>query len=167
MIAGPIYRLAARRGGPFVRLNCTAIPAGLVESELFGHEPGAFTGGIARRIGRFELATWARSSSTRWATSRSASNRSCFACSRHASSSGSAARARSGPDTRVIAATNRPPEELVEAGQCGADLFYRLNVFPIDLPPLRARRDDIPLLVRHFVAHHARSLGRRIDAIPI
>jgi formate hydrogenlyase transcriptional activator len=165
LIADLIHRLSRRRGGPLVKFNCTAIPAGLLESELFGHERGAFTSAIARRLGRFELAnngtlfldeigdlpldlqpkllrvleeqTFERIGSTQ--TIRT--------------------------DVRVIAATNRPLEELVEAGEFRADLFYRLNVFPIDLPPLRERTEDIPPLVRHFVAHHARNVGRRIDAI--
>src|SRR5580765_4830406 len=165
LIAGLIHRLSARRNGPLVQFNCTAIPAGLLESELFGHERGAFTSAIARRIGRFELAhdgtlfldeigdlpldlqpkllrvleeqAFERLGSTQMIQT----------------------------DVRVIAATNRPLEELVEAGEFRADLFYRLNVFPIDLPPLRERPEDIPPLVRHFVAHHARNVGRRIDAI--
>src|SRR5438876_4569854 len=166
LIGGLIHTLSTRRARPFVKFNCTAIPPGLLDSELFGHERGAFTGAIARRIGRFELAhkgtllldeigdlpldlqpkllrvleeqEFERIGSTQ--TMRS--------------------------DVRVIAATNRPLEELVEAGEFRADLFYRLNVFPIDLPPLRERAEDIPLLVRHFVMHHARKLGRRIDSIP-
>jgi len=165
LIAELIHRLSARRDAPFVKFNCTAIPAGLLDSELFGHERGAFTGAIARRTGRFELAhngtllldeigdlplelqpkllrvleaqEFERIGSTR--TIRS--------------------------DARVVAATNRPLEELVEAGEFRADLFYRLNVFPIDLPPLRERTEDIPLLVRHFVTDHARKVGRRIDSI--
>src|SRR5207249_4427869 len=165
LIGGLIHTLSTRRARPFVKFNCTAIPAGLLESELFGHERGAFTGAIARRIGRFELAhngtllldeigdlpldlqpkllrvleeqEFERIGSTQ--TIRS--------------------------DVRVIAATNRPLEELVEAGEFRADLYYRLNVFPIDLPPLRERAEDIPLLVRHFVMQHARKLGRRIDSI--
>ena len=165
LIADLIHRLSGRRGGPFVKFNCTAIPAGLLESELFGHERGAFTGAIARRIGRFELAN----------------NGTLFLDEigdlpldlqpkllrvleeQAFERIGSAQTIRT--DVRVIAATNRPLEELVEAGEFRADLFYRLNVFPIDLPPLRERTEDIPPLVRHFVAHHARNVGRRIDAI--
>jgi transcriptional regulator with GAF, ATPase, and Fis domain len=165
VIAELIHRLSVRRGGPLVKFNCTAIPTGLLESELFGHERGAFTGAIARRIGRFELAhegtlfldeigdlpldlqpkllrvleerEFERVGSTQTIPS----------------------------DVRIIAATNRPLEELVEEGQFRDDLYYRLNVFPIDLPPLRERTEDIPLLVRHFVMQHAGKLGRRIEYI--
>ena len=165
LIAGLIHRLSRRRGGPLVKFNCTAIPAGLLESELFGHERGAFTSAIARRLGRFELAN----------------NGTLFLDEigdlpldlqpkllrvleeQAFERIGSTHTIRT--DVRVIAATNRPLEELVEAGEFRADLFYRLNVFPIDLPPLRERTEDIPPLVRHFVAHHARNVGRRIDAI--
>ena len=165
LIAGLIHRLSTRRGAPFVKFNCTAIPAGLLESELFGHERGAFTGAIARRIGRFELA-----------------NKGTLLLDeigdlpldlqpkllrvleeQEFERVGGAQTIRS--EVRVIAATNRPLEELLEAGEFRADLYYRLNVFPIDLPPLRERAEDIPLLVRHFVMHHARKLGRRIDSI--
>src|SRR5439155_1373895 len=163
--AGLIHRLSKRRGGPLVKFNCTAIPAGLLESELFGHERGAFTSAIARRLGRFELAN----------------NGTLFLDEigdlpldlqpkllrvleeQAFERIGSTHTIRT--DVRVIAATNRPLEGLVEAGEFRADLFYRLNVFPIDLPPLRERTEDIPPLVRHFVAHHARHVGRRIDAI--
>jgi formate hydrogenlyase transcriptional activator len=166
LVAGLIHRLSARRTGPLVKFNCTAVPAGLLDSELFGHERGAFTGALARRIGRFELAhrgtlfldeigdlpldlqpkllrVLEEQEFERIGGTRSIRT-----------------------DVRVIAATNRPLEELVATEQFRADLYYRLNVFPIDLPPLRDRPEDIPLLVRHYVAHHAGRLGRRIDTIP-
>ena len=167
LIAGLIHQLSPRQGGPLVKFNCSAIPAGLLESELFGHERGAFTGAIARRIGRFELA-----------------HRGTLVLDeigdlpldlqpkllrvleeQEFERVGSTQTIRT--DVRVVAATNRPLEELVEAGLFRPDLFYRLNVFPIDLPPLRERTEDIPLLVRHFVVKHARPLGRRIESIPL
>jgi formate hydrogenlyase transcriptional activator len=165
LIAGLIHRLSARQRGPFVKFNCTAIPAGLLDSELFGHERGAFTDAIARRVGRFELA-----------------NKGTLLLDeigdlpvdlqpkllrvleeQEFERVGGTQTIRS--DVHVVAATNRPLEELVATGQFRADLYYRLDVFPIDLPPLRERAEDIPLLVRHFVAVYARKLGRRIDFI--
>ena len=166
LIASLIHRLSERRRGPFVKFNCTATPAGLLDSELFGHERGAFTTAISRRIGRFETAN----KGTLFLDEigdlplelqpkllRVLENQQFERI-------GSTQTIRS--DCRVIAATNRPLEELLESGQFRPDLYYRLNVFPIDLPPLRERIEDIPLLVRHFVARHAEDLGRRIDSIP-
>jgi len=166
LIAGLIHRLSARRGAPFVKFNCTAIPAGLLDSELFGHERGAFTGAIARRIGRFELAHNGTLLLDEIGDLPLELQPKLLRVleAQEFERIGSTQTIRS--DVRVIAATNRPLEELVEAGEFRADLFYRLNVFPIDLPPLRERAEDIPLLVRHFVMHHARKLGRRIDSIP-
>jgi len=165
LIGGLIHTLSTRRARPFVKFNCTAIPAGLLESELFGHERGAFTGAIARRIGRFELAHGGTLLLDEIGDLPLDLQPKLLRVleEQEFERVGSAHTIRS--DVRVIAATNRPLEELVAAGEFRADLYYRLNVFPIDLPALRERPEDIPLLVRHFVAHHARSLGRRIDGI--
>jgi formate hydrogenlyase transcriptional activator len=161
LIAGLIHRLSARRNGPFVKFNCTAVPAGLLDSELFGHERGAFTGAIARRIGRFELAHKGTLVLDEIGDMPPELQPKLLRVleGQEFERIGGTQTIRS--DARVIAATNRPLEELVEGGEFRADLFYRLNVFPIDLPPLRERRDDIPLLVRHFATQHVRNLGRR------
>jgi formate hydrogenlyase transcriptional activator len=149
-----------------VRINCASIPAGLLESELFGHEKGAFTGALAQRIGRIELAhrgtlfldevgdiplelqakllrvlqekEFERLGSTRTITS----------------------------DVRIVAATNRPLKKMVSEGEFRRDLYYRLNVFPIIVPALRERPEDIPLLAHYFVIKHARRLKKAINAVP-
>src|SRR5262245_41168794 len=167
LVAGLIHRLSGRQSGPFVKFNCTAIPAGLLDSELFGHERGAFTGAIARRIGRFELGNKGTLLLDEIGDLPLDLQPKLLRVleAQEFERIGSTHAIRS--DVRVIAATNRPLEELVEGRQFRADLYYRLNVFPIDLPPLRERTEDIPLLVRHFVAHYARKLGRCIDSISL
>ena len=166
VIAHAIHDFSPRKGGAFVGLNCAAIPAALLESELFGHEKGAFTGAIAQTIGRFQAAhggtlfldeigdlplelqpkllrvlqeqQYERLGSTR--TLRA--------------------------DVRVIAATNRDLHRMVEEKTFRADLYYRLSVFPINLPPLRERKDDIPLLVEYFVRRFSHQMGKSIDRVP-
>ena len=166
LLARALHERSPRSAGPFLRVNCAAIPASLIESELFGHEKGAFTGAMAARAGRFEAAhggslfldeigelgidvqakllrvlqdgTFERVGSSR--TMRS--------------------------DVRIIAATNRDLERAMAEGRFREDLYYRLNVFPIRLPPLRDRREDIPLLVWSIISRRQRALGRRITDVP-
>ncbi len=166
LLARAVHNLSLRRHHSFVRVNCASIPAGLLESELFGHEKGAFTGAIAARVGRLELAhqgtifldevgdiplelqpkllralqekEFERLGSTRTITS----------------------------DIRIVAATNRDLGKLVASGQFRSDLFYRLNVFPVTVPPLRERREDIPLLVQYFLSKFSQRMKKNIASVP-
>ena len=165
LIARAIHNLSPRRSKTFVKLNCAAIPTGLLESELFGHEKGAFTGAVVQRIGRLELANngtlfldeigdiplelqpkllrvvqereFERLGSTRTLST----------------------------NVRLIAATNRDLGAMVEQGKFRSDLFFRLNVFPVEVPALRQRPEDIPLLVRHFAKEFSRRMNKAIETI--
>jgi formate hydrogenlyase transcriptional activator len=166
LIARAIHKVSPRRNAPFITLNCAAIPATLLESELFGHERGAFTGAVNQRIGRFEMADggtlfldeigeialdlqvkllrvlqeqeFERLGSTR--TTR--------------------------VNVRVVAATNRDLLQMIEAKEFRADLYYRLSVFPVSLPPLRSRPEDIPALALHFMTRFAARMNKEVDSIP-
>jgi formate hydrogenlyase transcriptional activator len=166
LIARAVHRGSPRKDRSFIKLNCAAIPTGLLESELFGHERGAFTGAISQKVGRLELADGGTLFLDEVGDiplelqpkllrvlqdqefERLGSNRTLKV------------------DIRLIAATNRNLSKLMQDKQFRSDLFYRLSVFPIHLPPLRERRSDIPLLVRYFCKKHARRMGKGIDTIP-
>ena len=166
LLARAIHDLSSRRQGTFVKLNCAAIPTGLLESEMFGHEKGAFTGAIAQRIGRFELAHRGSMFLDEVGEIPLELQTKLLRVlqEREFERLGSSRTIRT--DARLVAATNRDLATLVEERQFRADLYYRLNVFPITVPPLRERRDDIPLLVRYFVQQYARRMNRRITNIP-
>ena len=162
LIARAIHDRSARRGRPLVKVNCSAISAGLVESELFGHVKGAFTGALERRIGRFELADGGTIFLDE-VGELSLETQVKLLREREFEPVGSSRALR--VDVRVIAATNRSLEDAVRTGRFRADLFYRLHVFPIVVPPLRERASDIPQLATFFVARFAKTFGKKVEAV--
>ena len=166
LIARATHQLSSRHPHAFVKLDCAALPAGLLESELFGHEKGAFTGAIAQRIGRFELAHRGTVFLDEIGELPLELQPKLLRVlqDREFERLGSTRTLRT--DARLIAATNRNLAALVDTQQFRADLFYRVNVFPVHVPPLRERPDDIPLLVRHFAQQFARRLHKPIETIP-
>jgi transcriptional regulator with GAF, ATPase, and Fis domain len=166
LCARAVHNLSARKGSPFIKVDCGAIPAGLIESELFGHEMGAFTGAIKRRLGRFELAgegtifldeigdlpldlqTRLLRVLQEGAFERVGGTRTIKT------------------NVRVVAATNRDLSQRIRSGAFREDLYYRLGAFPILLPPLRERPEDIPLLALHFIKEHGAKLNKKIESVP-
>ena len=166
LVARAIHERSRRRERTLVKLNCAAIPSGLVESELFGHERGAFTGAIAQKIGRLELADQGTLFLDEVGDIPIEIQPKLLRAlqEREFERLGST-RTRS-VNVRLIAATNRDLEKMVESREFRSDLYYRLNVFPIRIPPLRERSEDIPLLVRYFTQRYARSMDKQIESVP-
>jgi formate hydrogenlyase transcriptional activator len=165
MIARAIHDLSRRREGTFVKINCAAIPTGLLESEVFGHEKGAFTGAIAQKIGRFELAHHGTLFLDEVGDIPLELQPKLLRVLQEREFERLGGTRTIRVDVRVVAATNRNLAQMVEEGLFRRDLYYRLNVFPIMIPPLRERGEDIPLLVRYFVQKYARLMDRRIETV--
>ena len=166
LIARAIHNISLRCGCAFVRLNCAALPMDLLESELFGHEKGAFTGAIEQKVGRFELADKGTLFLDEIGDIPAVLQPKLLRVLQEQEFERLGSNRTQRVNMRLVAATNRDLAEMVRLGQFRSDLYYRLNVFPLMLPPLRERRDDIPDLVLHFVEVFGRRTGRRIEHIP-
>jgi formate hydrogenlyase transcriptional activator len=165
LIAHAVHSLSARRASPFVKVNCAAIPTGLLESELFGHEKGAFTGAVTQRIGRFELANRGTIFLDEIGEAPLELQPKLLRVlqEREFERLGSSRTLRT--DARLVTATNVNLRAMVDEKRFRADLYYRLNVFPIQVPALRERREDVPLLVNHFARHFGARMGRSLRYI--
>jgi formate hydrogenlyase transcriptional activator len=166
LIARALHDLSPRRERTFVKLNCAAIPTGLLESELFGHEKGAFTGAIMQKVGRFELAHQGTLFLDEVGDIPPELQPKLLRALQEQEFERLGSTHTVRVDVRLVAATNRDLAQMVADGNFRSDLYYRLNVFPVVLPPLRERRADIPMLARHFTQRFARRMGRQIETIP-
>jgi formate hydrogenlyase transcriptional activator len=165
LIAGAIHKHSERRARPFLKLNCAAIPAELLESELFGHEKGSFTGALAQRIGRFEAAHGGTLFLDEIGDMPPQLQSKLLRVLQEQEFERVGGSRTIRVDVRIVAATNRDLKAAVDENRFRADLYYRLHVFPLTVPPLRERREDIPELIRYFTQKYARKLDRPIEEI--
>ena len=166
LIARAVHNLSARCGRPFIKLNCAAIPFDLLESELFGHERGAFTGAIAQKVGRFELADKGTLFLDEVGDIPPGLQPKLLRVLQEQEFERLGGTRTHQVDVRLVAATNRNLVDMVKRNEFRSDLYYRLNVFPVSLPPLRERREDIPALVEHFVEILGHRMGKQIENVP-
>jgi len=166
LIARSIHERSRRKDRTFVKLNCAAIPTGLLESELFGHERGAFTGAIAQKTGRMELADQGTLFLDEVGDIPSEIQPKLLRALQEREFERLGSNRTKQVDVRLVAATNRDLEKMMENREFRSDLYYRLNVFPIRIPPLRERPEDIPLLVRYFTQKYGRLMHKKIESIP-
>jgi formate hydrogenlyase transcriptional activator len=166
LVARALHDLSTRQGRTFVKLNCAAIPTGLLESELFGHEKGAFTGAVGQKVGRFELANKGTLFLDEVGDIPAELQPKLLRVLQEQEFERLGGTKTIKVDVRLVAATHRDLASMVADRRFREDLYYRLNVFPVMLPPLRDRRDDIPRLIRHFTQQFARRMGRQIETIP-
>ena len=166
LVARAIHELSGRTRGSFIKVNCAAIPSSLLESELFGHEKGSFTGAVAQKIGRFELAHKGTLFLDEIGEMPLELQPKLLRAIQDQEFERVGGNRTIRTDVRFVAATNRNLKAMVDENKFRADLYYRLHVFPLNVPPLRERREDIPLLTRYFVQKHSQRMGRNIETIP-
>src|SRR5690349_7758738 len=166
LIAHAVHNVSARRGRPFIKLNCAAIPFDLLESELFGHERGAFTGAVAQKLGRFEMADTGTLFLDEIGDLPLALQPKLLRVLQEQEFERLGSGCTHRINVRLIAATHRDLTQMVGRREFRSDLYYRLNVFPVLVPPLRERREDIPLLVSHFVEVFARRMAKEVNQVP-
>jgi transcriptional regulator with GAF, ATPase, and Fis domain len=166
LVAQAIHDMSARHRAPFVKLNCAAIPAGLIESELFGHERGAFTGALTQRIGRFETANGGTLFLDEIGDIALELQVKLLRVLQEQEFERLGSTRSTRVNVRLVAATNRNLQQMVKDKEFRADLYYRLSVFPVSLPPLRDRREDIPALVEHFISRYSERMNKVIEDVP-